>query len=133
MTNQPGWTGTTYTGKNGRQKNYYRRKREQDFRYGLLESTRTNARRVGCENTITIDDLDLPEKCPVLGLDLDYELFKGHGPMANRPTVDRLNPALGYVPGNVRVISHKANRFKNNMTLEEAELVLKYMRENYAT
>lgn len=37
----------------------------------------------------------------------------------NAPSLDRIRPALGYVPGNVRVISYKANRLRNNGTFIE--------------
>jgi hypothetical protein len=34
-------------------------------------------------------------------------------------TVDRIDSRLGYVPGNVIVVSCKANRIKNDATVEE--------------
>lgn len=45
------------------------------------------------------------------------------------PSLDRLVPALGYVRGNVRVISHRANRLKGDALIEEIEAVLHYMKE----
>lgn len=46
----------------------------------------------------------------------------------NSPTIDRINPKLGYIKGNVWVISNKANRFKNDATLEELELLVANLR-----
>lgn len=43
----------------------------------------------------------------------------------NSPTLDRKDSTRGYVPDNVWVISHRANRMKNNATLEEMELLVK--------
>lgn len=48
----------------------------------------------------------------------------------NSPSIDRLVPHKGYVKGNVRVVSNRANRFKQDCTLEEMELIFKYMKEN---
>ncbi|AXQ68593.1 hypothetical protein HOU00_gp054 [Caulobacter phage CcrPW] len=36
---------------------------------------------------------------------------------------------MGYVRGNVAIISHKANRMKNNATLPELEALLAWWRE----
>jgi len=46
------------------------------------------------------------------------------------PTLDRINNDLGYIKGNVEVISAKANRLKNNGTIEDFELILQYMKKN---
>ena len=49
----------------------------------------------------------------------------------NSPTLDRIVPELGYVPGNVAVISWKANRLKGNNTDPELfEKVAKYIRKH---
>lgn len=55
------------------------------------------------------DLFPLPEFCPVFGLRLDYNA----GPnLRIQASVDRIIPALGYVKGNVRVISRSANLAK---------------------
>ena len=41
---------------------------------------------------------------------------KKRGPCATSPTLDKRQPNLGYVKGNVAVISHLANRIKNNVS-----------------
>ena len=41
--------------------------------------------------------------------------------------LDRINPTLGYTKGNVAFISSRANRLKNNASLEELKLILDYM------
>lgn len=69
---------------------------------------------------ITIDDILITDECPLLGIPLI--ISKGH-PSQNSPTLDRIIPDLGYVKGNVWVISHKANRIKNNATLPELERI----------
>jgi hypothetical protein len=57
----------------------------------------------------------MPTHCPLLGtlLDTYSESVDVH------PSIDRINPALGYVPGNVWIISHRANRIKSDASFEE--------------
>jgi len=53
---------------------------------------------------------------------LEIPIFKGekkHTP--NSPTLDRLVPELGYVKGNIRVISYKANAMKSDASIQEIE------------
>lgn len=45
-----------------------------------------------------------------------------------QPTIDRIIPALGYVPGNIVVISHRANRMKSDGTAEEHERIAAWLR-----
>jgi len=44
------------------------------------------------------------------------------------PTLDRFIPELGYIPGNVDIISHRANALKSNATLEEVQMLADYMK-----
>jgi len=66
---------------------------------------------------ITPDDLRIPAVCPVLGIPLRQE-FSGKRSDAT-PSVDRIEPAKGYVKGNVVVVSWRANRLKGDATLAE--------------
>jgi hypothetical protein len=92
----------------------------------LLISARQRAAQAGVPFSITIADIIIPQFCPVLGIELRRS--KGKGPSDFSPNLDRFVPSLGYVPGNVSVISNKANRIKNDATIEEIERVISWMR-----
>lgn len=68
-------------------------------------------------------DLIIPDYCPLLGIKLEYTSGKTNNP--NTPSLDKIDPTKGYVKGNVRIISYKANTMKNNATREELELFAK--------
>jgi hypothetical protein len=56
---------------------------------------------------------------------LGLKLEQGNGKStASSPSLDRIDSSKGYVKGNVRVISHRANLLKNNATVEELKLLL---------
>jgi len=88
----------------------------------LLRSARRRAREKDLPFSIVEEDIKIPDVCPVLGI----PLFSGDGHMIdNSPNLDRIIPEKGYVAGNVRVISQRANRIKSNATVEELRAVLK--------
>lgn len=101
------------------------RKAYLDPRYKLFNSTKSTALHRGLEHNIDIDDIVFPEKCPVFGI----PLLKS-GRENNSPSVDRVDSSKGYVKGNVRIISLRANRLKSNATVEELEQLLAYMKNN---
>lgn len=90
-------------------------------------AARQRARSKNIDCTITISDIIIPVYCPVLGIKI-FQSKKRLSP--NSPTLDRLDSSKGYTPGNVRVISWRANSIKNDATLEEIEKIFLYMREN---
>jgi len=45
----------------------------------------------------------------------------------NSPSLDRIDNSKGYVPGNIAVISMRANMIKNNATLAELKAIVAYM------
>jgi len=64
------------------------------------------------------EDIIIPEKCPVFGVPLVVHSGSPGGKKFS-PSIDRIIPELGYVKGNVRVISHLANQMKSHATQEE--------------
>lgn len=95
----------------------------------LLSLTKYRARKRGLPFDLQIEDIVVPDFCPVLGLPL-YRNSGGRAQGPNSPTVDRIDPDLGYVKGNVRVISARANAIKSNATPEELLRVAVYFQEH---
>jgi hypothetical protein len=83
----------------------------------MLQNARVRARRAGVPFTITVNDIVIPTHCPILGIPLFPKQGRGGG--ENSPSLDRVHNSRGYVPGNVIVISNRANRLKSDATVEE--------------
>jgi hypothetical protein len=92
----------------------------------LVRGARRRAKSLGREFAITASDLSVPLTCPILGIPLDYGLK--HTPQADSPSIDRIDSNKGYIPGNVWVISWRANSLKNNGELWEFEAIVKAMK-----
>jgi hypothetical protein len=91
--------------------------RRKDVRKSLLEAAQNRARTKSLPIDITLDDIIVPDVCPVLMIPLQKSITGRANP--NSPSLDRIIPQLGYVKGNIQVISNKANSMKNNATIEE--------------
>lgn len=96
----------------------------EDPQHYLWYTARTRSRQNGTDFTIVKEDVIIPEKCPILG----FTLTKGDGYLPNAMSLDRVDNTKGYVPGNVRVISRKANLMKCDLTLEVLEQIMKYIK-----
>jgi hypothetical protein len=86
----------------------------------LLAGARKRGRLKGIECTISHEDIVVPEFCPVFGVKLEV----ADGFVTDfSPTLDRIDNAKGYVPGNVMVVSWRANRLKADATFDELNRV----------
>ena len=87
------------------------------------------ARKRGIEFSISYDDVVVPEACPILGIVLESGIGKSgtQGGRAQSPSLDRIDPQKGYVPGNVWVISHRTNSMKGAATDDELVLFAKWV------
>jgi hypothetical protein len=90
----------------------------------MVQSAKHRAKRDNVPFAITEDDFAIPECCPALGVKLRQGSRYDH---SAAPTLDRVVPSLGYVPGNIRVISHRANLIKNNATVHELQNLVWYL------
>lgn len=94
-------------------KDYYRK----DIKGRLLSSAKYRAKKQGIPFDISVDDFDIPEFCPIFP---HIPIIIGEGKHCfTSPSLDRIIPDLGYVKGNVQIISYRANRMKNDGTLQE--------------
>jgi hypothetical protein len=78
----------------------------------------------GFDWNLEIKDIVWNTHCPMLGIELDYF---AETRQENSPSFDRINNSLGYVKGNVQIISLRANRIKSDASLEELEKIVKYL------
>jgi hypothetical protein len=94
-----------------------------DPRAKLLKDARHRASKQGVPFDLTVDDIVIPDTCPVLGI----PLFKSAGRATdNSPSLDKIIPAAGYVRGNIVVVSLKANRMKSDGTLEDLRALVDF-------
>lgn len=93
----------------------------------MLRSARRRAAKSGVPFSITLDDIVIPARCPALNIPLRVGTGRG-GQTFQSPTLDRVVPELGYTPGNVMVISHRANTIKSSASPHELALVLCFVR-----
>ena len=86
---------------------------------------RRGAKRGAHEFTITENDLHWPKYCPILRwIKLHYP-----GQCRNDPagvSLDRKDVKKGYVPGNVRVISLRANVLRKDITMRELRAMAEF-------
>lgn len=79
--------------------------------YYLWKNAQYRAVREGLAFNLRREDIDIPAFCPVLGIRIEASLGRrGLSPCS--PSVDKILPTLGYVVGNIRVISNLANILK---------------------
>lgn len=71
----------------------------------------------GFNFNLTIDDIVIPEKCPLLEVPLSTDPKDFNEP--NYYTCDRIDSSKGLVKGNIQVISLRANKMKNKATENE--------------
>ena len=98
----------------------------------LLRRALQRANQKGIPFSLTLADIVIPERCPVFGtpFDVSTSAFRqgGFGGGDTAPSLDKIIPALGYVPGNVAVISWRANRLKSASSLTELEAIVAWLR-----
>lgn len=92
----------------------------------LLANARRRARLLGLPFDLRLSDIVIPDRCPLLGTELSPAV--GKVDRASSPTLDRIRPELGYVHGNVWVISYRANTIKNDASIEELEALVHALR-----
>lgn len=102
----------------------------KDPRRRILTDAKGRAQRSGVPFDLKLDDISIPSHCPALGI----LLHSGGGKRQKdcSPTLDRIIPGLGYVRGNVAVVSWRANRLKSDATIADLEGVLAYYRSALA-
>lgn len=99
----------------------------------MFSTAKARAKAKGIPFTITLDHLKLPANCPALGIPLDFSPGQASD---FSPSLERVVPGWGYVPGNVVIISNRANRIKNDASIAElqaiTEFFIRWAEENWS-
>lgn len=104
---------------------YHKIASERPWQHSLVRC-KQRAKKSGVECTIDVDYLKSiwTDVCPILGI----PLIVAKGKLTdNSPSVDRIDPSKGYVPGNVVVISNRANVIKSYGTLDEHRAIVSFL------
>lgn len=86
----------------------------------LYKSAKSRAKQRSEEFSIDLEDVVVPDKCPILGIPLKYNRGIKED---NSYSLDRIDSSKGYIKGNIWVISLRANRIKNDSTPQELRLI----------
>jgi len=101
-----------------------------DPRSKMLGRAKSRAKSRKLSFNLTIDDIIIPEYCPILNIKLCCH--KGNsGGKKDSPALDRINNQFGYIKSNVRVISHLANMMKSHASEEEMILFAKWINKEF--
>jgi hypothetical protein len=102
----------------------------KDPYWSVFRLKKNGAKSRGVPFALEFSKMSWPTDCPVLGLKFAYGYGSGKGrTLDNSPSFDRIDPTKGYIPGNVIIVSHLANRIKNNATVEQLERVAAFYRQ----
>ncbi|CAB4196923.1 hypothetical protein UFOVP1290_443 [uncultured Caudovirales phage] len=104
-----------------------KKNRKENPKKYMWKAAKKRAKEKNLPFNISIDDIVIPDICPILGLTLEFGSIEHRD---NSPSLDKIIPELGYVVGNIKVISFKANTLKRDGHIEDFEKIIAYIKEN---
>jgi hypothetical protein len=102
-----------------------RKWRSENLKKYLLQRAKYRASQKKIDFNLEVNDLEIPEHCPVFNTKLEV-----NGDKWSSPSIDRIDNNQGYIKGNIRVISYRANILRHTGSLSEFEQLVKYLKEN---
>ena len=90
--------------------------RDNNYIRYLILACKNRARKEGFSCTIVESDVRIPANCPLCRCLL---VKNNGGAKSSSPSLDKYDPTLGYVPGNIWIICQGCNRDKQNMSGEQ--------------
>ena len=88
--------------------------------YKIFNRTRSRATAKNINFNLELSDIIIPKECPVFKVPFIYNDKDWSA------SIDRINPNLGYIKGNIMIISNKANRIKNDASLKDLQQVVSF-------
>ena len=86
----------------------------------MLQHIKVRAKKKGIDFNLTLEHLICiaPNECPVFRTAFVWDVPKGFA-SSDSPSLDRIDPALGYIDGNVQWLSLRANAMKQDASIDE--------------
>lgn len=104
----------------------YEKTRPQENK--LLRASKDRARLNNLPHNLTVEDIVIPTTCPIC--DTELEVSKTRGGSARSPSLDKIQPHLGYVKGNVAILCKKCNSMKGDASVELLEKMIDYIKSH---
>jgi hypothetical protein len=92
----------------------------------MVQREKQRAKKKGVPFDLSSKDIIIPEVCPILGIRLRANTGEK---TEYSPSIDEIIPGVGYVLGNVAVISDRADTIKNDGTADEHEKIANWMNQ----
>lgn len=110
-------------------KNKQWRDSESGVKHRMLHRSLQRSKEKGYDNDISIDDIIIPEECPVFHV--QFNSGSKAGGYWNSPSIDRKDSSKGYTKDNIQVISMRANTMKSDASVEELVKFAKWVLDTY--
>jgi hypothetical protein len=94
----------------------------------MLATAKHRAKQKGLPFNLTYDDIDIPLICPILNIPISVSDDESSDAS---PSLDKIIPELGYVVGNIQVISKLANTMKSNANIEQLLAFAKWINKEF--
>jgi len=131
------WTDKNRVYANKKVKAATRKRRLHHPKTALFYGAKNRAKRKGIPYSLNPDEFTIPDICPVLGIPIKSK--SGTSPNKKRkisgvwhddsPSLDRIDNSLGYIKGNIVIVSGRANRLKSDASISELKAIIKWYDE----
>jgi hypothetical protein len=99
----------------------------------LFNTAKRRSKKKGIQFTIKVTDILIPDFCPLLNIPISKmwgNVTENNFNRFNKPSLDRIDPRIGYTPENIIVMSYRANMIKGDGFPDEhrkiADFLIKY-------
>ena len=92
----------------------------------VYNSLKASAKKRNIPFTLTLSELNnltFPISCPILGIPLRYNRGRAQD---DSVSIDRIDSKRGYEIDNIVVVSWRANRLKNNASVEDLKRISQF-------
>jgi hypothetical protein len=107
------WRENNRDHKNKISREYYYKDKDENVEKYLLKYAKLRAKQKNLPFDLELEDIVIPDKCPIMDVKFD------RGNKKYSPSIDRIEPELGYIKSNIQIICTLANQMKWNSTKEE--------------